>query len=103
MGEDEEKEKDEEEEEDEEDTGEGDVLPVRGYARYMLAVWAGGWAQAASCLVFQFFMCSNVFSWIFPLLITHRVFGPLCPISNFLRCPPDRPLSSASGRGARSA
>ena len=24
---------------------------VRGYARFMLAVWAGGGAQAASCLV----------------------------------------------------
>ena len=25
---------------------------VRGYARYMLAVWAGGGSQAASCLAF---------------------------------------------------
>ena len=24
---------------------------MRGYARFMLAVWAGGGAQAASCLV----------------------------------------------------
>ena len=34
---------------------------VRGYARFMLAVWAGRGAQAASCLVIEGFTSSRLF------------------------------------------